>query len=93
MINEIKVMEKTENKDLTKMYRKVVKQILMDKKISIDIDDDDSMFELCYGLYEYGFEGFSFKEITQLLMYNSFLNQEVASMGSSKFIVKRVKIS
>ena len=82
-------MKKTQNRDLTKMYRKVVKQILIDKKISTDINDDDAMFDLCYGLYEDGFTGFSFKEITQLLMYNSLLGQEVASMGSSKFIVNR----
>jgi hypothetical protein len=80
----------TEN-DLFKMYQTVVKDIFTEKKVNVDFTDDDSMADYCMTLHECGFPKYEFREITQLLMYNSMLQAKAFSFTPVNFILKRTE--
>jgi hypothetical protein len=78
-----------EKKDLFNLYSSVVKDIFTAKNIDVDLTDDDSMADYCMGLHKKGFPNYEFREITQLLMYNSMLQAKASTITEMNFILER----
>ena len=74
---------------MLEMYEKVVKDIFIKKKVKINYKDDDAMADYLMGLHTMGFPNFEFREITQMLMYNSMLQADAFS--PSKIVFKCVR--
>ena len=81
-------VEKKEH-DLVKMYRKVVKDIFTEKNVKVDYKDDDEMADYLMTLHDMGFPNYEFREITQVLMYNSMLQAQAMTLSKMEFKLVR----
>ena len=79
----------TKEHDLVKMYRKVVKDIFTKKNVKIDYKDDDAMADYLMTLHDMGFPNYEFREITQVLMYNSMLQAQAMTPSKMEFKLVR----
>ena len=70
-------MKKKKNKDLFKMYHKVVSKMLTNKGYHFNYTDDDSLRDFIMDKFETNrFEEFTFAEVTQLLVYNNMVQTD-----------------
>jgi hypothetical protein len=79
----------SEKKDLFNLYSVAVSEMFASKNVNVDFTDDDEMADYCMGLHQKGFPKYEFYEITQLLMYNSMLQQKASTMNRMDFLVDR----
>ena len=79
----------TKEHDLVKMYRKVVKDIFTEKNVKVDYKDDDEMADYLMTLHDMGYPNYEFREITQLLMYNSMLQAQAMTLSKMEFKLVR----
>jgi len=84
-----KVKSVVKEHNLFEMYENVVKDIFTEKKVKVNYKDDDAMADYLMTLHEKGFPNYQFREITQVLMYNSMLQQQAFSLTKLDFKLVR----